>query len=80
MTPFMHKVHHSRWQPETDSNYSSVFSFLGSRVGTFRLREAPDTIQFGLRELDSAENQTLFGLLTTPMNQVPGSSPDEKKR
>jgi sterol desaturase/sphingolipid hydroxylase (fatty acid hydroxylase superfamily) len=27
VTPFMHKVHHSRWQPETDSNYSSLFSF-----------------------------------------------------
>ena len=80
VTPFMHKVHHSRWQPETDSNYSSVFSFWDRAFRTFRLREAPDTIQFGLRELDSAENQTLFGLLTTPMKQVLRSSPDEKKR
>jgi len=27
VTPNMHRVHHSRWQPETDSNYSSLFSF-----------------------------------------------------
>ncbi len=27
VSPNMHRVHHSRWQPETDSNYSSLFSF-----------------------------------------------------
>jgi len=26
VTPNMHRVHHSRWQPETDSNYSSLLS------------------------------------------------------
>lgn len=29
VTPWMHWVHHSRWQPETDSNYSSVLSVWG---------------------------------------------------
>jgi sterol desaturase/sphingolipid hydroxylase (fatty acid hydroxylase superfamily) len=27
VTPNMHKVHHSAWQPETDSNYGSLISF-----------------------------------------------------
>ena len=35
VTPFMHKVHHSRWQPETDSNYSSLFSFRDRLFGSF---------------------------------------------
>jgi sterol desaturase/sphingolipid hydroxylase (fatty acid hydroxylase superfamily)/rhodanese-related sulfurtransferase len=67
VTPFMHKVHHSRWQAETDSNYSSLFSFWDRLFRSFRFREDPHTIQFGLQEFDSAENHTLIGLLTTPL-------------
>ena len=26
VSPTMHRVHHSRYQPETDSNYSSILS------------------------------------------------------
>lgn len=70
VTPFMHKVHHSRWQAETDSNYSSLFSFWDRLFGTFRFRDRPQTIQFGLPEFDGAENHTLAGLLATPMKQV----------
>ncbi len=70
VTPFMHKVHHSRWQTETDSNYSSLFSFWDRLFGSFRLRENPATLEFGLEEFDSRENHTLIGLLTTPLKQV----------
>lgn len=70
VTPFMHKVHHSRWQTETDSNYSSLFSFWDRLFGSFRLRENPGTLEFGLEEFDSPENHTLSGLLTTPLKQV----------
>ena len=66
VTPFMHKVHHSRWQRETDSNYSSLFSFWDRLFRTFRFRDDPYTIQFGLQEFDGAENHTLTGLLSTP--------------
>ena len=54
VTPFMHKVHHSRWQPETDSNYSSLFSFWDRLFGTFRLRAQPNTLQFGLDDFDQS--------------------------
>jgi len=27
VSPNMHRVHHSDWQPETDSNYASIFSW-----------------------------------------------------
>jgi sterol desaturase/sphingolipid hydroxylase (fatty acid hydroxylase superfamily) len=74
VTPFMHKVHHSRWQPETDSNYSSLFSFWDRLFHSFRLREDPHTLQFGLQEFDGAENHTMTGLLATPLRQVKRST------
>ena len=38
VTPTMHKVHHSRWQPETDSNYSAMLSVWDRLFGSFRRR------------------------------------------
>lgn len=70
VTPFMHKVHHSRWQPETDSNYSSLFSFWDRLFGSFRLNDNPRAIRFGLEEFDAPEHQSLTGLLATPLRQV----------
>jgi sterol desaturase/sphingolipid hydroxylase (fatty acid hydroxylase superfamily) len=70
VTPFMHKVHHSRWQPETDSNYSSLFSFWDRLFGSFRLRENQRTLHFGLKEFDMPEHHTLLGLLTTPIKRI----------
>ncbi len=70
VTPFLHKVHHSRWQPETDSNYSSLFSFWDRLFGSFRLRDNPHALQFGLQEFDGPENQSLAGLLATPFRGV----------
>ena len=70
VTPFMHKVHHSRWQPETDSNYSSLFSFWDRLFRSFRLREDPHTLEFGLDEFDPPEHQTFVGLMTTPIKRV----------
>jgi sterol desaturase/sphingolipid hydroxylase (fatty acid hydroxylase superfamily) len=70
VTPFMHKVHHSRWRPETDSNYSSLFSFWDRLFGTLRLREDPRTLQFGLEDFDPPKHQTLGGLLVTPLRKM----------
>jgi sterol desaturase/sphingolipid hydroxylase (fatty acid hydroxylase superfamily) len=70
VTPFMHKVHHSRWEPETDSNYSSLFSFWDRLFATFRLRAQPDTLEFGLGDFNRLEDHTLIGLLTTPLKQI----------
>jgi sterol desaturase/sphingolipid hydroxylase (fatty acid hydroxylase superfamily) len=35
VTPHMHKVHHSRDQRETDSNYSNIFAFWDRLFGTY---------------------------------------------
>jgi sterol desaturase/sphingolipid hydroxylase (fatty acid hydroxylase superfamily) len=68
VTPAMHKVHHSRIQKETDSNYTSLFSFWDRVFGSFRVREHNDlaNIQLGLHGYDSADKQHLIGLLKTP--------------
>lgn len=66
VTPAMHKVHHSRVQAETDSNYTSLFSFWDRLFGTFRLRDDLRTIRFGLDGLDRKADQALAGLARTP--------------
>jgi sterol desaturase/sphingolipid hydroxylase (fatty acid hydroxylase superfamily) len=70
VTPLMHKVHHSRLQPETDSNYSSLFSFWDRLFGTMRLRKDPRTLQYGLEDFDPPKHHTMTGLLITPFREV----------
>ena len=36
ITPDMHRVHHSDWQPQTDSNYGSLFSFWDRLFRSYR--------------------------------------------
>lgn len=70
VTPNMHRVHHSRYQPETDSNYSSLFSFW-DRIGqSFRLREDPSTIELGLHGWDAPEDQRFVGMLWAPLKET----------
>jgi sterol desaturase/sphingolipid hydroxylase (fatty acid hydroxylase superfamily) len=70
VTPYMHKVHHSRWRPETDSNYSSLLSIWDRIFRSFRINEKPDTIRLGLDEFDAPKDQTLPGMLKTPVVNV----------
>ena len=70
VTPNMHKVHHSRYQPETDSNYSSLFS-IWDRIGrSFRLRDDPSTIKIGLHGWDAPEDQRFKGMLSAPLKEA----------
>ena len=66
VTPFMHKVHHSRLKVETDSNYSVILSLWDRLAGTFQMRFDPKTIEFGVDEFDSTQSQTILGMLKTP--------------
>jgi sterol desaturase/sphingolipid hydroxylase (fatty acid hydroxylase superfamily) len=66
VTPDMHKVHHSEWQPETDSNYSTVLSMWDRLAGSFRLRADPKTLVYGLEEFAEPRWQTLWGMCKTP--------------
>lgn len=67
VSPNMHKVHHSRLQPETDSNYTSLLSIWDRLFGSFRMRKDPASIEFGLDAFDGEEHQALPGLLITPL-------------
>lgn len=69
VTPFMHKVHHSRWQPETDSNYSSLLSIWDRVFRSFRHREHPEEIHLGLDEFDDTRNQSIGGLVRMPFRK-----------
>jgi sterol desaturase/sphingolipid hydroxylase (fatty acid hydroxylase superfamily) len=66
VTPDMHKVHHSSWRPETDSNYSTVFSAWDRLARTFRMRADPKTLQYGLPDFSDPGWQTVGGMLRTP--------------
>jgi sterol desaturase/sphingolipid hydroxylase (fatty acid hydroxylase superfamily) len=70
VTPDMHKVHHSRWRPETDSNYATLLPLWDYLARTFRMRADLATLHFGLDEFADPRWQTLPGMLQTPF--VPG--------
>lgn len=71
VTPRMHWVHHSRYQPETDSNFASGLSVWDRLLGTFRLRGDPSTLRLGLHGFDKPRSTTLLGMLKSPFQRMP---------
>ena len=66
VTPNMHKVHHSRNQRETDSNYSNIFSLWDRLFGSYTSETDFRDLSYGLAGFDVKERQTLSGLLKMP--------------
>ena len=66
-SPAMHKVHHSRYPPETNSNYTALLSLWDRIFGSFRLRTELLQISYGLDDTDDPRQQTLTGLLRMPV-------------
>jgi sterol desaturase/sphingolipid hydroxylase (fatty acid hydroxylase superfamily) len=66
VTPNMHKMHHSRYQPETDSNYSNLLSIWDRLGGTYNRGPSFAELHYGLDGFDEPEKQSLGGLLKTP--------------
>jgi len=66
VTPHMHKVHHSREQIETDSNYSNIFSFWDRLFGTYTPETDFKKLRYGLDGFDDRKRQSLTGLLSMP--------------
>ncbi len=69
VTPWMHWVHHSRFQPETDSNYSSFLSVWDRLFGSFRLRADPHEIELGLDDWEDREWRSLPSMLRKPFHK-----------
>jgi sterol desaturase/sphingolipid hydroxylase (fatty acid hydroxylase superfamily) len=74
VTPDMHKVHHSDRHEETDSNYATVLPVWDWLFGTFRMREDPGTIAFGLKEYTGPGWQGVAGMLKTPFVDAPATA------
>lgn len=87
VSPAMHRVHHSRWRPETDSNFASILPLWDRLFGTFRLRDDARTIRLGLTEFDEPKWQSLWGMIRTPVAPLardgesqPVESPSESSK
>ncbi|MEQ8860978.1 MAG: sterol desaturase family protein [Pseudomonadales bacterium] len=69
VTPNLHRVHHSSFRPETDSNYGAVFPIWDVVFGTFRseTREPQEAMELGLEDVRGPAAQRLLGLLVSPL-------------
>lgn len=76
VTPNMHKVHHSRYQHETDSNYSNIFSIWDRMFRTFKARQEYHSIDYGLDYLDTGRHYSFIDLIKLPFSESP---PPKKK-
>jgi sterol desaturase/sphingolipid hydroxylase (fatty acid hydroxylase superfamily) len=71
VTPNMHKVHHSREQIETDTNYSNIFSVWDRIFGTYTSTVDFRRLRYGLDGFDDRKRQTLAALLRMPFASDP---------
>jgi sterol desaturase/sphingolipid hydroxylase (fatty acid hydroxylase superfamily) len=76
VTPDMHKVHHSRTQTETDSNYANLFSFFDRLFGTYTPSSRGQSVVYGIDGYDGPEHQSVGAvlLLRTPSLRNPAAS------
>ncbi|TNC79648.1 MAG: sterol desaturase [Oleiphilus sp.] len=67
VTPDYHRIHHSKTQRQTDSNYSIVFSCWDALFGTQnRVEDVPERIQFGLEAFSGTKEQRFDHMLWQP--------------
>ena len=71
VTPDLHRVHHSAWQPETDSNFGAVFPIWDLIFGTFRPtpRDGHELMRLGLDDLREPEANRFLVLLLSPFKK-----------
>lgn len=70
VTPAMHRVHHSQWVRETDSNYSSILSVWDRMFGTLNVRPDARDLRVGLDGYSAFDTSTLLGCLRTPFARI----------
>ncbi len=66
VTPGLHRVHHSRWTPETNSNFGAILPIWDWAFGTLRIRRHPERIRIGLDGYTPAEIDELGPMLRAP--------------
>ncbi|OWY22155.1 hypothetical protein BVG80_11555 [Sphingobacteriales bacterium TSM_CSM] len=65
VTPNWHRVHHSNYRPETDSNFGDIFTIWDRLFGTARKADV-EKMTFGLENFREEGDQTVGGLLKMP--------------
>jgi sterol desaturase/sphingolipid hydroxylase (fatty acid hydroxylase superfamily) len=66
VTPRMHGIHHSKRFPETNSNWSTVFSFWDRLHRTLRLDVPQATIDIGIAGYSRPEDNTVRAVFALP--------------
>ncbi|WP_343667243.1 sterol desaturase family protein [Chitinophaga sp.] len=69
VSPDMHKVHHSHFQPETDTNYANIFSIWDRLFGTFKKVNDTTSLKYGLDEYQDERYQQIGALLKAPFDK-----------
>jgi len=70
-TPNMHKVHHSGFQRETNTNYGNIFALFDRLFRTFTPSERGVNVVYGLAGHDEVTTQSTRGLLAVPFRHIP---------
>jgi len=68
VTPDLHRVHHSSFQPETDTNFGAVFPVWDLLFGTFKTetRVPQKEMEMGLEEVRDERVNNILWLLISP--------------
>lgn len=69
VTPRMHGIHHSQYHNETDSNYSTVFSWWDRLHRSLRLNARQGDIQIGVPGYSLPKDNCPLNLLAMPFRQ-----------
>ena len=69
VTPRMHGLHHSVVEEETNSNYSTIFSWWDRLNGSFRMITEAHTVTIGVPAYGDAADQGIIRLLTLPFQK-----------
>jgi sterol desaturase/sphingolipid hydroxylase (fatty acid hydroxylase superfamily) len=66
VTPNMHKIHHSRQQTETDTNYGNLLPVYDRLLGTFVPTSRALTVEYGLEDAGPEEVRSFGSMLAMP--------------
>ncbi|MEZ5017018.1 MAG: sterol desaturase family protein [Flavipsychrobacter sp.] len=72
VTPDLHRIHHSSYQPETDSNFGAVFPIWDILFHTYRTktREPQEKMEIGLEEVRDERTEHVGWLLLSPFKNI----------
>ena len=69
VTPRMHGIHHSNYKEETNSNYSTVFSFWDRFHKTIKLNIPQSEIIIGVPGYSNQDDNSIISALTSPFKK-----------